>query len=104
MQATASVGAPVERTHDRPRSLVHGITLALWAVLAFSVVFGPDAVTSFWQWSQAQHPLLRGIGWVVFLPWMTALAAWESTWALWVRMSVVGVVAWATTFAVSPRT
>ena len=104
MQATTDIGTRIEpQRQRRSGSLVYGITLALWAVLAVSILIGPDSVTSFWAWSQALHPLLRGVVWVVFLPWMAALAMWESAWAVWVKVGAIAVVAWATTFAVSPR-
>jgi len=41
--------------------------------------------------------------WFVLLPWMAALAIWESSWGILVKLTVIAGIAWANLYMFIPR-
>lgn len=75
-----------------------GAFFALWAA-------SPETLQDIWDWV-AGLPLAAEIGmWIAALPWLVGLAVWQSSWATWVQLLVIVVVAvlWTQAFATPPR-
>lgn len=53
------------------------------------MIFSPETLTEVWQWVQARNDALQVILWILTLPYMLALAVWESGWQTWLRISLV---------------
>ncbi len=64
-----------------------------WIGFGVAAIWYPEALTNFWEWGQ-RLPLGAEIGlWIATLPWMLALAVIETTWANWVQVSLIVVLA-----------
>jgi hypothetical protein len=73
----------------------------LWVGFAIALVVNPEWLESLWNWVGALPPAAEIIVWVLFLPIMTGLWIWESSWPALVRtLAFAGVVVW-TLLAVS---
>lgn len=73
----------------------------LWVGFAIALVVNRDWLDLLWNWVQALPSVAETIGWVLFLPIMTGLWIWESSWPAFVRLlAFAGIVVW-TLLAVS---
>ena len=61
----------------------------VWIVFFVLLIFSPDTLTDVWQWVQDRDTWLEVLLWSFTLPYMLALAVWESDWATWLRILVV---------------
>jgi hypothetical protein len=89
-----------------PRWLAVGVWsffTAIWIALAIVLVVSPEAVDELWSWIGEQPTALQLTIWVVFLPVMVAIAVWESSWALWIRLAVLALCVVWTTWGFNPR-
>lgn len=53
------------------------------------MIFSPETLTDIWQWVQGREDALQVIIWLLTLPYMLALAIWESDWQTWLRIVLV---------------
>ncbi|HSF81800.1 MAG TPA: hypothetical protein VLA49_11230 [Anaerolineales bacterium] len=73
----------------------------LWIGFAVALVVNREWLDLLWNWARALPPVAEIIVWVVFLPVMTGLWIWESSWSVLVRLlAFAGIVGW-TLLAVS---
>jgi hypothetical protein len=73
----------------------------LWVGFAIALVVNPESLDLLWNWVRALPSVAEIIVWVLFLPIMTGLWIWESSWPALVRLlGFAGIVAW-TVLAVS---
>jgi hypothetical protein len=75
-----------------PAGAQAGFSVGAFAIsVAFVVllVTAPEQLDAAWQWLRDLPIVLEIIAWVALLPWMLAYLAWQSSWALWVRVVVV---------------
>jgi hypothetical protein len=59
-------------------------------------------VRTVWDSFHAAAPPVRVLIAVIFLPWVIGLAIWFARWPWWLRVILVGGLAWATLFAFAP--
>ena len=64
-----------------------------WAILGVMLMTSPGTVDRFWEWSRDLPLVLQVVVWIVLLPWMVAIAIWESDWATGLRVSAISVAA-----------
>jgi hypothetical protein len=57
------------------------------------MIFSPDTLGDIWHWVQDRNDALQVILWLLTLPYMLALAIWESDWAGWIRIVLVLFIA-----------
>jgi hypothetical protein len=73
----------------------------LWVGFAIALVVNPESLGLLWDWVRALPSVAEIVVWVLFLPIMTGLWIWESSWPALVRLlGFAGIVAW-TAVAVS---
>ena len=73
----------------------------LWVGFAIALIVNPEWLDLLWNWVRALPSVAEIIVWVLFLPIMTGLWIWESSWPALVRLlAFAGIVVW-TLFAVS---
>jgi hypothetical protein len=76
--------------------------LVLWLAFGGALLLRREALDGAWHSFQQQPRVVQGLEAVLLLPWVVALAVWESKWALAVRVVLVVGLAWATIFAFLP--
>ena len=71
------------------------VFLILWVGFILALILNRGWLDLIWQWVQALPLVPRIIVWLVFLPIMVGLWAWESSWPLIAQLGVlVGLVVW----------
>jgi hypothetical protein len=66
-----------------------------WAAFAAALVWSQGSLDQAWAAVRGLPIVLQVVAWVVFLPVMFGLWAWETTWPLIVRLALVlGVAGW----------
>lgn len=68
---------------------------ALWVALGAGIVLDQGGVDATWRWIGSLPLLAQGILWLLFLPVVAGIWAWETSWPLAVRaVLVVGLAGW----------
>lgn len=65
----------------------------VWLIFFGLMIFSPDTLTDIWVWVQDRSDALQVILWLLTLPYMLALAIWESDWQAWLRIVLVVAIA-----------
>ena len=86
-----------------PPQLAFAVVAALWLAFAAALIASPGTLDALYRAVGDLWLPLRALVWLLFLPWMLGLWAWESGWALWLRLPVVAGLAVATLGAFFPR-
>jgi len=75
----------------------HGVLFVIFALiwLGFGValIWSQGSLDAAWQWSRDLSWILQGVVWLLFLPVMLALWAWETSWSLFMRAGLVVALA-----------
>jgi hypothetical protein len=80
------------------------VIAVMWLGFVIALLVNPEWLDMLWEWVRALPILLQIIVWVIFLPVMVGLWAWESSWSVFVKLLVLaGLVGW-TILAVSSFT
>jgi hypothetical protein len=99
---------PRDRAIGRSRKKVSTMAILVFVVAVLWIAFGAalvvrqDGLDSAWSAFRTAPFPLQVVEGVVLLPWVLALAAWEASWALWLRLLLVAGLAWATIYAFLP--
>jgi len=73
----------------------------LWVGFAIALIVNREWLGLLWNWVQALPSVAEIIVWVLFLPIMTGLWIWQSSWLVLARLlAFAGIVGW-TLLAVS---
>ena len=76
---------------------VFGLSLVATVMSGYYLATDPARLVEIWEWTRSLNIWVQGVIWVLFLPWMIALAVWVAPWALPVRIVlVVGTLGFAT--------
>jgi hypothetical protein len=101
-----ATGAPAST--DRPATDVNAwiwfiSTTGVWLAFGVAAIASPGTLTDLWEWVQGL-PLAAEIAlWIATLPWMLALAVFESSLAEWLRIALIATLAVGWTLASVPR-
>lgn len=79
-----------------------GIMVTGWVILAVMLMTAPGTIDRFWEWSRNLPLWQQVIEWIVFLPWMVAIAIWQSDWATGLRVGAISLAAAAWIFGSWP--
>ena len=82
--------------------LVFVVVAVLWLAFGGALVLRHDGLDIAWSAFRTAPLPLQVVEGVVLLPWVLALAVWEASWAVWLRLLVVLGLAWATIYAFLP--
>jgi len=74
-----------------------------WVAFAILAITAGDALRDLWTRVQELPLVAEIVLWVLTLPWMLALAVWESSWDEWLRMLLVTFIAAGWTVISIPR-
>jgi hypothetical protein len=94
------------RSTDRARqrsSGGSGLFTLLWLVFLAFLIFQPERLDALWSWFRDLPVAGQVVGWVLLLPLVLGLLIWQAPWALWVRVSLIVVLALANVVTVAPR-
>ena len=80
-----------------------GLMIASWLAFAVFAVTFEDTLADIWDWVGGLPLVLEMLVWLLTLPWMLALAVWESDWSDPARLLVVLAIATAWTVMSIPR-
>lgn len=80
-----------------------GLVVVGWVGFGALLIVAAGSLGEMWSWVRGQSLIVQGVMWLLLLPWMAALAIWESTWDLWVRLAVIGGVALANLYLFFPK-
>ena len=75
----------------------------IWVAFGAALASRAGGLDELWTWVRDQSSLIQGVMWVLLLPWMAALAIWESSWVLWVKLTLIAGLAAATLYMFLPR-
>jgi hypothetical protein len=72
------------------------VFLGLWVAFGAGLVVNQGGLADAWAWIGGLPLLLQGVAWLLFLPVVAALWAWETSWPLVIRLVVVaGLCGWS---------
>ena len=75
--------------------ILFAIFAIVWIAFGAALVLSQGSVDQAWAAIRSLPLIIQAIAWVLFLPVMIALWAWEQAWPLLVRLAlVVGIGAW----------
>ncbi|MBJ7459039.1 MAG: hypothetical protein JHD02_07625 [Thermoleophilaceae bacterium] len=74
----------------------------VWLIFFGLMIFSPDTLDDIWGWMQDQSDALQVLIWILTLPYMLALAIWESDWQTWLRIVLVLFIAMIWTGITNP--
>jgi phosphatidylserine synthase len=80
-----------------------GFIVVGWAVFAAVLVIEPVRFTELWAALRDLPIAGEVVVWIALLPWVVAMAIWGSSWALWVRVALIALIAVFTLVASSPK-
>lgn len=80
-----------------------GLVVVGWIAFGATLVAAAGSLDGLWSWVREQSLVVQGVMWVLLLPWMAALAIWESSWVLWLRLTAVGGIAGVNLYTFFPR-
>jgi hypothetical protein len=80
-----------------------GLVIVGWVAFGAVLVAAAGSLDGLWDWVRAQALVVQGVMWVLLLPWMAALAIWESSWVLWLRLTAIGGIAGLNLYTFFPR-
>src|SRR4051812_3081419 len=78
------------------------VVLVLWIAFGLALVLRQENLDTAWTAFRTAPLPLQVVEGVVLLPWVLGLAAWETSWALWLRIVLVAGIAWASIYAFLP--
>ncbi|MDP2300636.1 MAG: hypothetical protein Q8M55_07975 [Actinomycetota bacterium] len=65
------------------------LSLVATTMFGYYLVTDPGRLNEIWEWTRSLNILVQGVIWLLFLPWMIALAIWVLPWALPIRLVLV---------------
>jgi hypothetical protein len=94
---------PVARLERRPLGATIWFVwmVGMWA--GFFVLLAADRIDEVWRWVRDLQLLAELVLWVALLPWLLGAAVWSSSWAGWLRLSLVLTFAIGWSLASIPR-
>jgi hypothetical protein len=95
-----------EKRHASPRWVTRLLWLffiAVWVGLGVFALVSPDATGQIMTWIGEQATVVQLVVWIAFLPVVAAVAIWESTLDLWIRVVALMACLFWTTFGLYPR-
>jgi hypothetical protein len=87
-----------------PGSVWFGLMVAAWAVFFTLLAVSPETLADAYDWLTGLAIVWEILMWIVLLPWALAYVVWESSWAHWLQVLVVVVIATAHLGISVPRT
>lgn len=75
----------------------------LWLIFFGALVFDPERLDAVWLWFRDLPIAGQVVGWVLLLPLALGLWIWAAPWALWVRVTLVVLLALANVAAFARR-
>jgi hypothetical protein len=76
----------------------------LWVAFAAALVWSQGSLDRTWEWIGGQHVVVQGILWLLFLPVVAGLWAWETSWPLIWRVVVVAGLGFVNLYLFFPKT
>ncbi len=76
----------------------------LWLAFAAALIWSQGSLDETWRWISGLPLILQGVVWLLFLPVVAGLWAWETSWPLIWRLVVVGGLGVTNLFLFFPRT
>jgi hypothetical protein len=102
--AAASSAARVPRRSAASTSAGgSGLFTLLWLVFFAFLIFQPDRLDALWTWFRDLPVVGQVVGWVLLLPLMLGLLIWQAPWALWIRLTLIVLVAVGNVATFPPR-
>ena len=80
-----------------------GMLVVLWFVFFVLALASPVALDDTWRFARDLPLLPEIVAWIVFLPWMVALAIRAGDWATWVQIATIAAIAIGSIAVFSPR-
>jgi hypothetical protein len=78
--------------------------VAVWAMFFTLLAVSPETLEGAYDWLTGLAIVWEILMWIVLLPWALAYVVWESSWAHWLQVLVVVVIATAHLGISVPRT
>lgn len=79
------------------------VVLGLWAFIGWALVFDQALLAEIWNEFRELHVLLQITGWILFLPWLGAIAIWGADWERWLRILLISLIALFTLVGFAPK-
>ena len=71
------------------------MSIGVTGAFVYYLVTDPSRLAELWTWTRSLNILLQGVIWLLFLPWMIALAFWVAPWWMPIRLVlVIGALGW----------
>jgi hypothetical protein len=76
---------------------------ALWAAFAGALIWSQGSLDQTWKWIQGLPLIIQGVVWLLFLPVVAGLWAWETSWPLIARVIVVAGLGFVNLYTFFPK-
>jgi hypothetical protein len=105
MNMTTTTHEPTdERAGSRvPPRLGFAAVVILWLTFGVALAAMPAALDSLWAAIRGLWSPLQTLVWLLFLPWILGLWAWQAAWPVALRLLLIAGLAVATAGAFVPR-
>ena len=80
-----------------------GLFTLLWLVFLAALVIDPERLDAVWLWFRELPVIGQVVGWLLFLPLVVGLVIWQAPWALWIRVTLIVLVALLNVIVFSPK-
>lgn len=75
--------------------ILFAIFALIWLAFGVGLIWSQGSIDAAWDAIRGLPLIAQGVVWVLFLPVMAGLWAWETTWPLVVRLLlVIGIAGW----------
>jgi hypothetical protein len=88
-----TTAVPRKKPAARDRGAAGGLFTILWLLFLVALVFDPSRLDAAWLWFRDLPLVAQIVGWIVLLPLVVGLAIWQAPWALWVRVTLIVLLA-----------
>jgi len=69
---------------------------ALWVAFGAGLILNQGGLDAAWAWIGELPLIVQGVAWLLFLPVVAALWAWETSWPIAIRLVLVaGLAGWS---------
>ena len=87
-------GGDQRRARGPVTTEVSGAAFVVSVLFTVLLIVAPEQLTAAYEWIRGLPIVLEVVAWVLLLPWILAHMAWETAWALWIRLALVLFLVW----------
>ena len=79
------------------------ILTLLWLGFATALLFNQSMLHSAWQALRSLPMIVQVVVWLLVLPVALGLWIWDTSWPLWIRLTLIIALGWGTIYTFFPK-